>query len=101
MASETTRVTVRLSSSTVIRLEKLVRQGDYPNLSEAVRDSIERLLGAKFPPQHIERVTLDLPKGRVLDLQQLVRSGDSISLEDAIRNAIREYVRGQIEGSRQ
>jgi Arc/MetJ-type ribon-helix-helix transcriptional regulator len=99
MASETTRITVRLPSRTVTRLEELVRRDDYPTLSEAVRDSIDRLLEAKFPPNHIERVTLDLPKGRVVDLQQLVRSGDSVSLEDAIRNAIREYVRGQIAGS--
>lgn len=97
MASVTTRITVRLPSW-VARLEELVRRDDYPTLSEAVRDSIDRLLEAEFPPNHIERVTLDLPKGRVVDLQQLVRSGDSVSLEDAIRNAVGDYVRVQIAG---
>ncbi len=84
-----------------LRLEELVRRDDYPTLPEAVRDSVDRLLAATFPPDRIEHVTLDLLKGRFGDLQQLVRSGDSVSLEGTIRNAIREYVRGQIEESRQ
>jgi antitoxin ParD1/3/4 len=94
--SDTERITVRIPSEKVQALHALVKVGDYPTVSDAIRAAIESFIDKHFTPEYIERVTVELPKGNVLELEGLVKEGDSISVDDAIRNAVREYIRKRL-----
>lgn len=89
------RVTIRMSSETVERLQMLVDGREYGNVSDVVRAAVEEFLDARFTPENVSKVTVELPRVKVLELESLVREGDSISLDDAIRNAVREYTRAR------
>lgn len=93
MSTESERVTIRIPTDRLIALQKLVDQGQFTNLSDAIRVAIDNFVETHFTPEHISKVTIELPKGNVMKLEELVHSGDSISVDDAIRNAVREYVR--------
>ena len=95
MAS-TERITVRLPSDRFEFLQSLVETGEYDNLSDAVRDAVDILMGSHRVPENISKVTVDLPRGNMIELESLVRGGDSVSLDDAIRNAVREYTRKRV-----
>lgn len=92
----TERITVRIPSDKVAVLEHLVKDGDYENLSDVVRDAIDTFINSKFTPENIAKITIDIPKGNVVELESLVKDGDSVSLDDAIRNAVREYTRARM-----
>ena len=94
--SDTERITVRIPSEKVQALQALVKSGDFPTVSDAIRAAIETFVDKHFTPEYIERVTVELPKGNVLELEGLVKEGDSISIDDAIRNAVREYIRKRL-----
>ncbi len=96
--SDSARITIRLSKAATDKLQKLVDEGEYKNISDVVRAAIEEFLATKFAPQNIERVNVDLPKKTVALLLELVNSGDveAVDLDDAIRLAVKEYVRNVI-----
>jgi Arc/MetJ-type ribon-helix-helix transcriptional regulator len=89
------RVTVRMPSETVERLQELVDGREYANISDIVRAAVDEFIGNRFAPEHVSKVTVELPKSNVLEMESLVRDGDSVSLDDAIRNAVREYTRSR------
>ena len=93
MSTESERVTIRIPKDRLDALQRLVKQGDFSNLSDAIRAAIDNFVDSHFTPEHIEKLTVELPKGNVVKLEELVHSGDSISVDDAVRNAVREYVR--------
>lgn len=93
MSTESERVTIRIPKDRLDALQKLVKQGEFGNLSDAIRAAIDNFVESHFTPEHIEKLTVELPKGNVVKLEELVHSGDSISVDDAVRNAVREYVR--------
>ena len=95
--AETQRVTIRLPSDTLDKLEHLVESGKYENKSEVIRAAIESLIEERVTPPNIEKITVELPKGNVVKLEQLVDSGDSVSINDAVRDAVREYTRNRFE----
>lgn len=97
MSTDSERVTIRIPKDRVDALQKLVEQGQFTNLSDAIRAAIDSFMQAKSTPDHIERLTVELPKGNVVKLEELVHSGDSISVDDAVRNAVREYVRMRLQ----
>jgi len=97
MSTDSERVTIRIPKDRVDALQKLVEQGQFPNLSDAIRAAIDSFVETKFTPDHIEKLTVELPKGNVVKLEELVHSGDSISVDDAVRNAVREYVRLRLQ----
>lgn len=90
------RVTVRMPSEIVEKLQEMVDSGEYSNISEAIRSAVDEFLEKRFTPENLSKVTVDLPKTKVMELESLVRDGDSISLDDAIRNAVREYTRSRV-----
>lgn len=89
----TERITVRLPADKLMLLQKLVEDGTYSNLSDAVRDAVDQFIETNFAPDNLSKITVDIPKGNVLELESLIRDGDSVSMDDAIRNAVREYTR--------
>ncbi len=99
--SDSARITIRLSKSAADKLQRLVEEGEYKNISDVVRAAIEDFLAVKFAPQNIERVSVDLPKKTVAMLVELVESGDveAVNLDDAIRLAVKEYVRKMVSKS--
>jgi Arc/MetJ-type ribon-helix-helix transcriptional regulator len=97
MPSDTGRITIRLPSEYIEQLEKLVKNGEYATLSDAIRVAIKNLLDQRFAPQHLERRSVDLPKSTIAGLEHLVDAGDAIDVSDAIRTAVREYIRHRLE----
>ena len=97
MSTDSERVTIRIPKDRLDSLQKLVEQGQFGNLSDAIRASIDAFVDQHFTPDHIEKLTVELPKGNVVSLEELVHSGDSISVDDAVRNAVREYVRMRLQ----
>lgn len=97
MSTDSERVTIRIPKDRVDALQKLVEQGQFTNLSDAIRASIDAFVETQFTPDHIEKLTVELPKGNMIKLEELVHSGDSISVDDAVRNAVREYVRLRLQ----
>ena len=97
MSTDSERVTIRIPKDRLDALQKLIEQGQFGNLSDAIRASIDAFVDTHFTPDHIEKLTVELPKGNVVSLEELVHSGDSISVDDAVRNAVREYVRMRLQ----
>ena len=97
MSTDSERVTIRIPKDRVDALQKLVEQGQFTNLSDAVRAAVDAFVATQFTPDHIEKLTVELPKGNMIKLEELVHSGDSISVDDAVRNAVREYVRLRLQ----
>lgn len=93
----TERITVRLSSDTVLILRTLVENGTYQNLSDVVRDAIDDFISLKFTPENISKIMVELPKNRATELEDLIKNGDAVSMDDAIRNAVTEYIRSKIK----
>jgi Arc/MetJ-type ribon-helix-helix transcriptional regulator len=96
MPPESERVTVRLPEDQIKKLERLVKKGEFPNLSDAIRKAIDDLLAQKYTPENLERRTVNFPKESITNLQRLVNDGDAIDIEDAVRNAVRDYIRGRV-----
>ena len=94
---ENQRITIRLPSDTMQKLEELVASGKYENKSDVIRQAIDSLIDEKVTPPNIEKITVELPKGNVIKLEELVTSGDSVSINDAIRDAVREYTKARFE----
>ena len=93
--SDSARITIRLSKDAAEKLQKLVDEGEFKNLSDVVRTAIEEFLAERFAPQNVERVSVDFPKKTVSILMNLVESGEieAVSIDDAIRLAVKDYVR--------
>lgn len=89
------RVTVRLPADKLQLLQSLVGEGGYDNLSDVVREAVDRFIDSNFTPENISKITVDLPKGSYVELEDLIKNGDSVSMDDAIRNAVREYTRAR------
>ena len=94
--NSTERITVRLPSDTAELIQRLIDRGEYPNVSDVIREALDEFLRTRFSSGNVDRVTVELPKAKVIELESLVQDGDSVSLDDAIRNAVREYTRARI-----
>ena len=97
MSTDSERVTIRIPKDRVDALQKLVEQGLFTNMSDAIRAAIDAFVETHNTPDHIEKLTVELPKGNMVKLEELVHQGDSISVDDAVRNAVREYVRLRLQ----
>jgi Arc/MetJ-type ribon-helix-helix transcriptional regulator len=96
MPPESERVTVRLPEDQIKKLDKLIKKGEYGNLSDVIREAIQELLDRKYTPENLERRTINFPKDSISNLEKLVNDGDAIDIEDAVRNAVRDYIRGRV-----
>ena len=95
--AETQRITIRLPSDTMDKIEELIGSGKFGTKSDVIRAAIDRLIEEKVSPPNIEKITVDLPKGNVVKLEELVASGDSVSINDAIRAAVKDYTKARFE----
>ncbi len=94
---ESERVTIRLPPEMLKHLRELVERGEYKNISDVIRASLQRFIEEQVSPPNIEKITVEFPKGNVIKLEELVHGGDAISINDAIREAVREYIRNRFE----
>jgi len=59
-------VQIRLTKNMLVRIDELIKLGEYPNRSEAVRDSVRRLLEYRSSPNEFLNVS-------VKDLRKFIR----------------------------
>ncbi len=95
--TETKRITIRIPVEQFDALEKLVSEGDFKTISDAIREAIDSFVDVKVTPEHIEKFIIAFPKVDVNGLDALVKEGDSLTIDDAVRNAVKEYVRKKLE----
>lgn len=60
-------IQIRLTRNMLTRIDELIKIGEYPNRSEAVRDSVRRMLDRKTRSSEILNVS-------VKDLQRFIRN---------------------------
>ena len=92
----TERVTIRISSDSVDKMQELVAAGEFETITDVIRAAVDEFLSKYYSPENVKKVTVDIPKNNAVELESLVNDGDSTSLEDAIRNAVREYTRTRL-----
>jgi Arc/MetJ-type ribon-helix-helix transcriptional regulator len=61
---------IRLTKNMLERVDELVRIGEYPNRSEAVRDSVRKMLDRKSQSSEVLNVS-------VKDLQRFIKSASN------------------------
>ena len=91
------KVTVRLTSDSVRLLQSLVDRGDFPNLSEVVRNAIDEFVGDRFPPGSIVDIDESAHDDGVIELSALVHGNNTMLMGEAVQDAVREYIRNRMD----
>jgi len=91
------KLMVRLDADTVTLLQKLVDDGEYSSLSEAVATAVDRMIRSKFDREEILRVSKETNKSLTVNINSLLNVDDSAEMEKVIRKAVSEYVRSKME----
>jgi len=91
------KLMVRLDADTVTLLQKLVDDGEYSSLSEAVATAVDRMIRSKFDREEILRVSKETNKSLAVNINSLLNVDDSAEMEKVIRKAVSEYVRSKME----
>ena len=91
------KVTVRLTSDTVRLLQSLVDRGDFPNLSEVVRNAIDEFVGDRFPLGSIVDIDESAHDDGVIELSALVHGNNTMLMGEAVQDAVREYIRNRMD----
>jgi len=60
-------IQIRLTKNMLDKIDELIMQGEYPNRSEAVRDSVRKMLDHKLATSEVLNVS-------VKDLQRFIKS---------------------------
>lgn len=50
-------IQIRLTQRMLDKIDELIRMGEYPNRSEAVRDAVRMLINSKIFPNEISKVS--------------------------------------------
>jgi hypothetical protein len=91
------KLMVRLDADTVTLLQKLVDDGEYSSLSEAVATAVDRMIRSKFDREEILRVSKETNKTLTVNINSLLDVDDSAEMEKVIRKAVSDYVRSKME----
>ena len=89
------RLTVRLDSDAVAVLQKLVDDGEYSSMSDAVANTVYEMIGSRFTPKEISRIVTETRKKDV-DIDVLLSDGDSPELKEIVSKAVAEYVKSKM-----
>ncbi len=90
------RITVRLSLAAVNKINELIAEGKFKNISEFIREAIESHLDELTSTGPSKKMTLRLPRNEVENINAIVSKGMAVDGEDLIRTAVRDYIRGMI-----
>ena len=85
------RVTVRISEETMEKLEELVSNFQFENVSDIIRKAIDEFIERNYSKGPTSKVDVILPRKILKDLETDVNSGAAINLEDLIRVILRDY----------
>ncbi len=91
------RITVRLSLASVNKIDELIAEGRFKNISEFIREAIESHLDELMSTGPSKKMTLRLPRNEVENIDQIVNKGMAVDGEDLIRTAVRDYIRDKIK----
>lgn len=90
------RITVRLSLDSVKKIDELIEEGKYKNISEFIREAIESHLEELTSTGPSKKMTLRLPRNEVENIDEIVKSGMAVDGEDFIRTAVRDFIKEKI-----
>ncbi|MCL4447571.1 MAG: ribbon-helix-helix domain-containing protein [Thermoplasmatales archaeon] len=90
------RITVRLSLGAVNKINELIEEGKFKNISEFIREAIESHLDELTSTGPSKKMTLRLPRNEVENIDVIVNKGMAVDGEDLIRTAVRDYIRDKI-----
>jgi Arc/MetJ-type ribon-helix-helix transcriptional regulator len=91
------RITVRLSPESLRKVNVLINEGRYKNISEFIRESIDSHLEELSNSGPSQKMTLRLPRNEIISIEEIVGKGMAVDNEDFIRSAVRDYIRAKIK----
>ena len=90
----TERITLRLPADSIILLKSMVDDGDYHDISEAVRDAIDSFIKSRMTVEEMIEARSRCSMEDV-SLDDLVSSDDDI--DAAIKDAVKAYLERKLE----
>ena len=90
----TERITLRLPADSIILLKSMVDDGDYHDISEAVRDAVDSFIKIRMTVEEM----IEARSRRSMEdvsLDDLVSSDDDI--DAAIKDAVKAYLERKLE----
>lgn len=90
----TERITLRLPADSIILLKSMVDDGDYHDISEAVRDAVDSFIKSRMTVEEM----IEARSRRSMEdvsLDDLVSSDDDI--DAAIKDAVKAYLERKLE----
>jgi Arc/MetJ-type ribon-helix-helix transcriptional regulator len=80
----------------VTKINELIEEGKFKNISEFIREAIESHLDELTSTGPSKKMTLRLPRNEVENIDVIVNKGMAVDGEDLIRTAVRDYIRDKI-----
>ncbi|MGC8546506.1 MAG: ribbon-helix-helix protein, CopG family [Thermoplasmata archaeon] len=90
------RITVRLSPESLKKINSLISEGKYKNISEFIRESIDSHLEELLSSGPSQKMALRLGRNEINYIEEMVKKGMAVDSEDLIRSAVRDYIRARI-----
>ncbi len=90
------RITVRLSPDSLRKINTLISEGKYKNISEFIRESIDSHLEELMSTGPSQKMALRLGRNEITYIEEMVKKGMAVDSEDLIRSAVRDYIRTRI-----
>lgn len=94
---KTEKITVRLTSDTMILLRDLVDRGDFTNLTDCVSAAIDRLIKEKYTHKEMSKILKEKTKEISVDMGSLLAGDDPTTIDDAVKKAVVEYIKNKME----
>lgn len=91
------RITVRLSPDSLRKINSLIADGKYKNISEFIRESIDSHLEELMNSGPSQKMALRLGRNEINYIEEMVKKGMAVDSEDLIRSAVRDYIRTKIK----
>ncbi|MCL4342695.1 MAG: ribbon-helix-helix domain-containing protein [Candidatus Thermoplasmatota archaeon] len=85
------RITIRVSESTMKKLEQLVESYHYESVSDVIRKAIDVLIERDYKDQGIEHLNVTVSRSLLDELNIKMETEETLPLEDIIKAALREY----------
>jgi Ribbon-helix-helix protein, copG family. len=90
------RITVRLPPESLEKIERLIAEGKFKNLSDFIRQAIDSFLEELAHEGPAQKVSVRLSRSEMTQIINAIENGEAVDEEDLIRIAVREYIRRRL-----
>ncbi len=90
------RITVRLPPESIQKIDQLIAEGRFKNLSDFIRQAIDSFLEELGGGGPAQKVSVRLSRSEMAQIIEAIENGEAVDKEDLIRIAVREYIRKRL-----